>query len=121
MSSSQGEKPINTLRRKLCLLSALVPIAASSNAISRIAGSDPQRSAEGVFNNNQYRSFYLAWKNAFVQTPLAYITERNEIHSTMKSSEIVEFDFTNGNVIDIDSFILSKYEAAVIAHIGAHA
>jgi hypothetical protein len=121
MSHSQGEKKINTLRRKLCLFSGLAPIAASSSAISRIAGSEPQRPVEGAFNNNQYRSFYLAWKNAFVQAPFAYITERNEIHSAMKSSEIVEFDFINGNVIDINSFILSKYEAAVIAHIGSYA
>lgn len=117
MRYSQDKKKINRLRRKLCLSLVLVPGSVCAKDII----ADSENTLTGKFDRNQYRNFFSAWNNAFVQTPYSYITERNEMHAELRSSEIVAFDFINGNVIEIDSFILSKYEAAVIAHIASQA
>ena len=114
-----AEKKIDTMRRKLCLFSALVPV--TCNTTAKVVGLNHRSVENESFNGDQYKRFYTAWVSEFKQAPKEYITAKNAQHSPMKSSEIVQLDFSCGNVIAIDNFILSKYEPAVIAHIGSYA
>jgi hypothetical protein len=120
MSTQKKLTGIDKTRRKLCIFSGILPFATSAQSKLLYSGANDKSANLTSFGNN-YAEFYAAWITLFTQTPYEYIELRNREHVTVKSSEIVKQDFARGNTVELGGFILSKYEAAVIAHIGSYA
>lgn len=121
MSTQKKLTQINTARRKLCIFSGILPFTASAQSKLLYSGTDDKSRVLEPSAKNHYAEFYSAWMTQFEQNPYEYIELRNQEHGMMKSSEIVKHDFAQDNTVELGSFILSKYEAALIAHIGSYA
>ncbi|GAC10813.1 hypothetical protein [Paraglaciecola chathamensis] len=111
----KNDQQVNRMRRALCLGSLLISTSgAAFTSAAKQSNALPKQA-----KNLDYYQFYLAWQQLSSLSPQEYINRRQYEHSGLKSSEIVKLDFEHQNVVEIESFILSKYEAAFIAHIGS--
>ncbi|ABG39708.1 hypothetical protein Patl_1182 [Paraglaciecola sp. T6c] len=106
---------VNRTRRSLCLGSLLL----STSGVPFTSSAHQSNTLPKPNESVNYYQFYLAWKQLFSLSPQEYINRRQYEHNGLKSSEIVKLDFELHNVVEIESFILSKYEAAFVAHIGS--
>lgn len=121
MKTQRQLTEVDSFRRAFCFFSGTLPVVASAQAKTIYSNVSDTISSSGSTARYHYADFYNAWMRICDQNPYAYIMQRNKEHSTLKSSEIVKYDFAQGNTVELGSFILSKYEAAVIAHIGSFA
>jgi hypothetical protein len=66
-----------------------------------------------------YSDYYQAWKKISTQEPIEYINARHFANKSLAGSELVKQDFNQDNIVNLNGFIISRYEAAVLAYLGS--
>lgn len=109
---------VDKLRRNIIALSTSGCVVTSSPTLGSIFVNKDVSGQTLAFD--EYRQVYTEWINEVGCEPLEYLSSLGvyDLNNKKEIKALVIQDFSSGNIINIQGFVLSKVEASIIASIG---
>jgi hypothetical protein len=104
----------DAVRRKLLFATASLPFSVRALGIDSVKDKNTQ-----LEQSSNYSDYYHAWKKISAQEPLDYINAKHAMNNSVSAAELVKQEFKEDNIINLNGFIISRYEGAVLAYLGS--